>query len=169
MFDTGFFTESPQPDTVVTRNVCKVLSLSKSDYQDIANQHPGSAATVLNNLLHKVEELPQSFRVGHKSSRIGVSFEDSEVGDATAEVQARQAIVAIRELVQMHINKQKDDHTTRFVFAASRGCVDSVVSMIEQGFDPDSSDCKCIPIYESVVVMIYYPHSHTNKSKQLPH
>ena len=125
--------------------MCKVLSLSKSDYQDIANQHPGSAATVLNNLLHKVEELPQSFRVGHKSSRIGVSFEDSEVGDATAEVQARQAIVAIRELVQMHINKQKDDHTTRFVFAASRGCVDSVVSMIEQGFDPDSSDCKCIP------------------------
>ena len=119
--------------------------MSKSDYQAIANQYPGSAACVLNNLLHKVEELPQSFRVGHKSSRIGVSFEDSEVGDAAADVQARQ-VVAIQELVQMHINKQKDDHTTRFVFAASRGCVDSVVSMIEQGFDPDSSDCKCIQI-----------------------
>lgn len=118
--------------------------MSKANYKDLSTDHPGSAAIVLRNLLYKVEELPQSIE-RRRSSRMGVCFdvESDEAGDAAAEVQTQQALVAIQELVRMQIDKQKDDHTTRFCFAASRGDKKTIVSMCEQGFDPDSSDCEC--------------------------
>lgn len=40
----------------------------------------------------------------------------------------------------MHISKQKDDHTTRFLFAASRNDTATISLMCDQGFDPDSAD-----------------------------
>ena len=46
----------------------------------------------------------------------------------------------MQDLVQMHINKQKDDHTTRFLFAASRDDTTTISLMCGQGFDPDSAD-----------------------------
>jgi hypothetical protein len=49
---------------------------------------------------------------------------------------------AVRELVNMHINKQKDEHTYLMFFAASRGDVATVANMCNQGFDPDSLDCE---------------------------
>ena len=117
--------------------------MSKANYRDLSNDHPGSAAIVLKNLLCKVEELPQSIAI-RRSSRMGVCFdvESDDAGDAAAEVQAQQALVAVQELVRLQIDKQKDDHTTRFCFAASRGDEKTIVSMCEQGFDPDSSDCE---------------------------
>ena len=117
--------------------------MSKANYRDLSNDHPGSAAIVLKNLLCKVEELPQSIAI-RRSSRMGVCFdvESDDAGDAAAEVQAQQALVAVQELVRLQIDKQKDDHTTRFCFAASRGDEKTIVYMCEQGFDPDSSDCE---------------------------
>jgi ankyrin repeat protein len=38
------------------------------------------------------------------------------------------------------MNKLKDDHTTRFLFAASRGDTATIALMCESGFDPNSSD-----------------------------
>ncbi|KAL3801357.1 hypothetical protein HJC23_006967 [Cyclotella cryptica] len=128
--ELGFFTESPQMDTVRTKTVCKVLTMSRSNYRNLAADHPGSAGVVLNNLLSKVEDLPQSNRIRW----------DSESDIAVAEVHAMQAKVAVQELVKMHISKQKDDHTTRFCFAASRGDIATITSMCDHGFNPDSSD-----------------------------
>ena len=115
--EIGFFTESAQMDTLRTRSVCKILSMSKSDYKSLSADHPGSAGRVLANLLAKVQALPK------KSVINSSSFFDreSEADIAQAEVHVEHTKVVVEDLIKMHINKQKDEHTTRFCFAASRG------------------------------------------------
>ena len=54
--------------------------------------------------------------------------------------QTEAALSSVQDLVEMHINRQKDDHTTRFLFAASRDDVATIRLMCDQGFDPDSAD-----------------------------
>jgi ankyrin repeat protein len=49
-------------------------------------------------------------------------------------------LTAIKDLVKMHMSKQKDDQTTRFLFAASRGDVDTISLMCDQGFDVNAAD-----------------------------
>ncbi|KAL7543823.1 hypothetical protein ACHAWF_007462 [Thalassiosira exigua] len=134
--ELGFFTESPNVDIIRTRTVCKLLTMCRSNYRDLAAEHPGSAAVVLNNLLAKVEDLPPSLAIHQAGPFAHDSFEEN----AVAEVHAQRAKATIQDLVKMHIEKQKDDHTTQFCFAASRGDVAAIGSMCDQGFDPNSSD-----------------------------
>ena len=54
--DIGFFTETPQIDTVRTVTICKTLTMSRSAYTLIAHDHPGSVGKILQNLLSKVKE-----------------------------------------------------------------------------------------------------------------
>lgn len=139
-----FFTESPESDTIRTRAACKVLVMSRSHYKDIAADHPGSAGVVLRNLLDKYGDRCQGLNEMKSLARnVGksrlVSW-DTDVDDAQDEVHKEKTIAAIRELIEMHINKQKDEHTTWFCFAASRGDTATISTMCDQGFDPNSSD-----------------------------
>lgn len=114
--------------------------MSKSHYRDVAADHPGSAGVVLQNLLAKVEDLPgNKLAAVHESVSFGEEF---DADNAVEEAQAQHALTAVKDLIMMHINKQKDDHTTRFCFAASRGDTETIASMCDHGFDPDSSDCE---------------------------
>lgn len=134
--ELGFFTESPQMDGIRTRTVCKILTITRSAYKGLSDDHPGSAGRVLANLLQKVEERPMK-SVVHTSSRFD---RESEADMAQAEVHVEHTKVVVQDLIKMHINKQKDEHTTRFCFAAARGDTYTIAAMCEQGFNPNSSD-----------------------------
>jgi ankyrin repeat protein len=143
--EIGFFTESPEIDTAKTMSICKILSMSKVDYKRISEDHPGSVAKILNNLLQKAEELagahpsyPARLEAGY--SDFADSSFHSEVRSATVKVQAQAAVTAVKDLVVQHMNKLKDDHTTRFLFAASRGDVAVISRMCDLGFDPNNAD-----------------------------
>ena len=155
----GFFTESPQIDTIKTKGVCKLLTMSRTNYAAIAADHPGSAGIILQNLLSKVQDMASAVRFGTDLDlpkdlailRAGSYFDlnaaslhATEVDKAVTEAQNEAALTAVEDLVKMHISKQKDDHTTRFCFAASRGDIATMTVMCDQGFDPDSSDCKSV-------------------------
>ena len=160
-----FFTESPQIDTIRTKTICKTLTMSRSAYSQICEDHPGSVGHILHNLLEKAEELADEFVTtgtegGNEDAnddtlpkrisllRAGSSFiPDSEHGSynadlrrSTMQVRSKAAVTAIRDLVKMHMNKLKDDHTTRFLFAASRNDLSTVTCMADNGFDCNSSD-----------------------------
>jgi hypothetical protein len=60
----------------------------------------------------------------------------------TDKADQRDDVDSIRKLIKLHINKQQDVHTNLFCFAASRGDVGTIESMMDQGFDPNSSDCE---------------------------
>lgn len=145
----GFFTESPEIETVTTNTICKMLSMSRSAYKVIAEDHPGSVQKILENLLDTshtlVTNLPQSL----ERIRVGSLYfdDDPPPNDAPTEIQYAQQdertesyVVKIQELVKMHISKQKDDRTNKFLFAASRGDLRVVSIMLDQGFDPNSAD-----------------------------
>eukprot|EP00543_Licmophora_paradoxa_P013534 CAMPEP_0202466614 /NCGR_PEP_ID=MMETSP1360-20130828/69310_1 /ASSEMBLY_ACC=CAM_ASM_000848 /TAXON_ID=515479 /ORGANISM="Licmophora paradoxa, Strain CCMP2313" /LENGTH=350 /DNA_ID=CAMNT_0049090819 /DNA_START=63 /DNA_END=1115 /DNA_ORIENTATION=- len=174
--------------------------MTRSTYQQIANDHPGSVGKILKNLLDKVERMAeekginprqhltttlsllnagsefdesidnQSFknndpteaqegtetnsaatrkRKGKLEATSEGSPDDIDISDmgnnsdlhgSVGAVQTFAAMTSIRELITMHIHKQKDDHTTRFLFAASRGDIPTIRRMCDQGFDPNSSD-----------------------------
>jgi len=153
--ELGFFTESSQIDTICTVTVCKMLTMSRSSYMSIAAGHPHSAGIILSNLLSKVEDIASAINSEQHiklpkelamlracSSCFGLSFV-SDVSDAktvVAEAQARAAMTAVQDHIKAHINKQKDDHTTRFCFAASRGDIQTISVMCDHNFDPNSSD-----------------------------
>lgn len=59
---------------------------------------------------------------------------------AEATRRKNRELTAIKDLVKMHMSKQKDDQTTRFLFAASRGDIDTITLMCDQGFDANSCD-----------------------------
>ncbi len=115
--EIGFFTESPRMDAIRTRSVCKILTITRSDYKSLCADHPGSACRVLANLLAKVQTLRME-KVVHSSSHFD---RESEADIAQAEVHVEHTQVVLEDLIKMHINKQKDEHTTCFCFAASRG------------------------------------------------
>lgn len=147
--EIGFFTESPQVDSVACLTVCKTLTISQSAYKLLAQDHPGSAGKILDNLLAKVEEeerelmLPKPLVV----LRAGSSFDfEGGYGSLTRDQRyhesysRKEALSSIKDLVKMHMSKQLDDNTTRFCFAASRGDTATIALMCDQGFDPNSAD-----------------------------
>jgi hypothetical protein len=72
----------------------------------------------------------------------------TDVKESTIDkVDQRDKFASIRKLIKLHINKQQDVHTNLFCFAASRGDVETIEAMMDQGFDPNSSDCEQYYIY----------------------
>lgn len=166
--DISFFTETPQTETVRTLTVCKTLTLNQAAYKMIANDHPGSIGKILSNLLRKVEQ--QAEEVGQPNMnltkrlevlRAGSVFdldasrasqnlgsfdmdndgsETMDMHQAVASIQARSAVASCQDVIKMHIDKMKDDHTTRFLFAASRDATPTICLMCDQGFDPNCAD-----------------------------
>ena len=152
--EIGFFTESPQVDSVSCLTVCKTLTMSRSTYKLIAEDHPGSVGKILQNLLTKVEEMALELEIPKNLSvlRAGSVFDlessygtiDQSASKARnfrlARSRKQEALTAIQDLVKMHMSKQKDDQTTRLLFAASRGDTGTISLMCDQGFDPDNAD-----------------------------
>lgn len=154
--EISFFTETPQIDSVRTLGVAKTLTMSRSAYKLLCQEHPGSCGLILHNLLAKVKEMAEEagtsesvplpkplavLRAGSVfDSSNDVSCHGSDVQRCIASVQTKVALTTIQDLVTMHINKQKDDHTTRFLFAATRGDIPTITLMCDQGFDPNSAD-----------------------------
>jgi len=165
--EIGFFTESPAVDSVTCLTVCKTLTMSRSAYKLIAQDHPGSVGKILKNLLDKVEELalkldiPTQIPALRAGSMYEGDFGDSYSGGLSVGgddsvpmpmddesqrkakavgVQRKKELTAIEDLVRMHRSKLKDDQTTRFLFAASRGDTHTISLMCDQGFDPSSAD-----------------------------
>lgn len=58
----------------------------------------------------------------------------------SAPVQPSANLVAVRDLVQLHMIKMNEDQTTRFLFAAARGDAETITLMCDQGFDPNTAD-----------------------------
>ena len=165
--EISFFTESPQLHTLKAANVARVLTISRSAYKAICDDHPCSAGIVLRNLLTKVQEMVlasggklveltkplSAIRAGsifdNPASRNLKNYEndnndeddDDDDGDKImTNISNKAAVASLQELVRMHIEKLKDDLSTRFLFAASRGDITTVSLMCDQGFDPDSTD-----------------------------
>ena len=146
----GFFTESPQIDSVACLTVCKTLSLSRESYKMLASDHPGSVGKILRNLLTTVNDmqlhLPKPLSVLRAGSAFDMevqygSLSTHEVTDIYEKIdQRKQELTALRDLIQMHLLKQLDDQTTRFCFAASRNDTATLQLMCENGFDPNNSD-----------------------------
>ena len=149
--EIGFFTESPQVENVSCLTVCKTLTMSRSAYQLLAQDHPGSVGKILQNLLAKVEEmqlqLPKDLAVLRAGSVYDIEAgygSSSEVGGfvgiSEETKRKKEALTSVKDLVTMHMSKQLDDQTTRLLFAASRGDNNTISLMCDQGFDPDNCD-----------------------------
>jgi CRP-like cAMP-binding protein len=157
--DTSFFTESPSVETVRTTSICKMLTMPKAVYKTIVSEHMGSVHVVLQNLLAKAQKIAgiqgkvTKISLSKRIERIkaGSTFnamtapkevDESEMSftDTVASAQAEAALTNVEDLIVMHINKLKDDHTTRFLFAASREDLPTLRLMLNHGIDPDSAD-----------------------------
>lgn len=154
--EIGFFTESPQVESVTCLTVCKSLTISRSQYKMLENDHPGSVGKILQNLLEKVEAMSLELHLPEKLVvlRAGSVFRDgtevSETMDdnsynfsSTREegsFERKETLTAVKDLIEMHMRKQLDDQTTRLLFAASRGDTATISLMCDQGFDPDNAD-----------------------------
>eukprot|EP00978_Attheya_sp_CCMP212_P044918 scaffold327168_cov59-Attheya_sp.AAC.1 len=132
--------------------------MSQSAYKLISQDHPGSVGKILDNLLQKAEQT--AIETGSEPSTylpkdlsllsIGPVFDtaneeakddrETDVHHTVVSAQNTSALTAIRDLIKMHINKRKDDNTTRFLFAASRGDIPTIRRMCDQGFDPNTAD-----------------------------
>jgi len=129
--DIGFFTESPQVDSVTCLTVCKTLTLTRSSYKLLAQDHPGSVGKILHNLLAKVRHmalelpLPKNINILRAGSAFDLECGYGSITHVSPEhldlLQRQESLTKIEDLVQMHVNKQLDDQTTRLLFAASRG------------------------------------------------
>lgn len=150
--EIGFFTESPQVDSVISLTVCKTLTMSRSTYKLLAQDHPGSIGKILQNLLAKVESesmqrhLPtplEMLRAGSKydmKENSGYQTFDLSPEMETVCRQRHESLTAVKELVTMHLRRTLDDETTRLLFAASRGDTRTISLMCSHGFDPNNAD-----------------------------
>lgn len=149
--DIGFFTDSPQVDSVCSLTVCKTLTMSRDKYALLAQDHPGSVGKILQNLLAQVEamdiqvDLPTQIHILRAGSVYDIEGGYGSLGEddphSMSDVSLRQAsLTAVRDLVEMHMRKQLDDQTTRLLFAASRGDTATISLMCDQGFDANNAD-----------------------------
>eukprot|EP00539_Tryblionella_compressa_P013571 CAMPEP_0178830600 /NCGR_PEP_ID=MMETSP0746-20121128/9006_1 /TAXON_ID=913974 /ORGANISM="Nitzschia punctata, Strain CCMP561" /LENGTH=815 /DNA_ID=CAMNT_0020492771 /DNA_START=59 /DNA_END=2506 /DNA_ORIENTATION=- len=147
--DISFFTESPNQYTVRTVTVCKTLTMPKAIYKILVADHPGSVSVILQNLLTKAKKLaaaatikasiPQKMGTLHENPE-NIDVNDVDLARSMASVQAEAALTSVEDLITMHINKLKDDNTTKFLFAASRSDLPTMRVMLSQGIDPNSAD-----------------------------
>ncbi|KAG7347954.1 ankyrin repeat domain protein [Nitzschia inconspicua] len=157
--DIAFFTETPSSETIRTTSVCKTLTMPKSVYKAIVSDHMGSVQVVLQNLLAKAQKIAASqgrttrvalsrrmeyLKAGSTfnvtGSRKDGEESEAEINDTIEGAQAEAALTNVEDLITMHIHKLKDDHTTRFLFAASREDLPTLRLMLNHGIDPDSAD-----------------------------
>ena len=169
--EVGFFTESPQMETVRTVTICKALTLSRTAYRMLCDDYPESSGTVLQNLLAKVQKMALEENImvakavstsatattSHSKDIAGVLDDSGEPKSVRfqgtysqhpdnvhhqteRQFQLKAAETTVVDLLQMHVNKLKDDRTTRFLFAASRGDMSTLTVLLNQGLDPDASD-----------------------------
>lgn len=149
--EIGFFTESPQVHSVTSRSVCKTLTMSRSTYKLLIQDHPGSVGKILQNLLAKVERtsvqarLPRSLeelRIGSNLWYSKGSSQSLEHIDENIVTMAspQEPLTVVKDLVQMHMDRNHDDETTRLLFAASRGDTRTITLMCQHGFDPNNHD-----------------------------
>lgn len=117
--------------------------MRRAHYREITAEDPGSAGVVLHNLLAKLGDRRKSFLMS-SSKLISSPFKVGMQQKSSMYVAGTTTSDAVRELVNMHIHKQKDEHTYLMFFAASRGDVATVATMCNQGFCPDSLDCEYI-------------------------
>lgn len=146
-----FFTEAPNIETVKTATICKTLTMPSHVFKSIAEEHPGCASIILENLLQKVKQMvPENVDLPKRleALRVGSAFDlglnetepDSDFQQTIIHAQAQAARTTVEDLIQMHINKQKDDNTTRFLFAASRSDLPTLRLMLNNGLDPNCAD-----------------------------
>ncbi|KAG7368624.1 ankyrin repeat-containing domain protein [Nitzschia inconspicua] len=133
--------------------------MPKSVYKAIVSDHMGSVQVVLQNLLAKAQKIAASqgrttrvalsrrmeyLRAGSTfnvtGSRKDGEESEAEINDTIEGAQAEAALTNVEDLITMHIHKLKDDHTTRFLFAASREDLPTLRLMLNHGIDPDSAD-----------------------------
>lgn len=161
--EISFFTESHQVNTIKTVNVVEVLTISRETYKSICTDHPCSAGMVLQNLLNKVQELVgveadsqnillskplAAIRAGsyfltvdeNDAENTGIDDANDDAEKSIMKINNKAALASLHELVKIHIEKLRDDLTTRFLFAASRGDMATVSLMCDQGFDPNCTD-----------------------------
>ncbi|KAL7540770.1 hypothetical protein ACHAXR_010362 [Thalassiosira sp. AJA248-18] len=151
--EIGFFCESPQVESVISLTVCKTLTMSRSTYKLLSQDHPGSIGLILQNLLSKVEsesmqrQLPKPvevLRVGSKYDMVEgyQSIDRTDLSPETESIfrQRYESLTAVKDLVTMHMRRTLDDETTRLLFASSRGDTHTISLMCDQGFDPNNRD-----------------------------
>eukprot|EP00577_Skeletonema_sp_RCC1716_P005459 CAMPEP_0113375926 /NCGR_PEP_ID=MMETSP0013_2-20120614/2360_1 /TAXON_ID=2843 ORGANISM="Skeletonema costatum, Strain 1716" /NCGR_SAMPLE_ID=MMETSP0013_2 /ASSEMBLY_ACC=CAM_ASM_000158 /LENGTH=760 /DNA_ID=CAMNT_0000257981 /DNA_START=359 /DNA_END=2638 /DNA_ORIENTATION=+ /assembly_acc=CAM_ASM_000158 len=160
--EIGFFTDSPQLHSVLSVTVCKTLTMPRSTYKMLAQDHPGSIGKILQNLLAKVEHasmqarLPKSVEALRIGSNLGYaggsSYQSLDLEDIDENHTmlsdnmlsdnglATESLTVVKDLVQMHMNRNLDDETTRLLFAASRGDTRTIHMMCSHGFDPNNHD-----------------------------
>ena len=146
--EISFFTESPQAEVVTTKTVCNTLTLSKASYKLIAADYPDCVGVLLHNLLEKVKAASGEPLADEKTEEKalrddfeGTTTMSDEAQEYTSNTQPRSTVVlAVEDLVQAHMHKMRDDHTTQFLFAASRGDSKTVAYMCENDFDPNNAD-----------------------------
>jgi CRP-like cAMP-binding protein len=115
--EIGFFTESPQVETVKTKTICKTLTMSRVAYKCIAEDHPGSVGKVLQNLLEKVEaEAAKSGSAQNISLptrltiiRAGSTFDDSvgvrgdDFEKVVKQAQTEAALGSVQDIVEVRV------------------------------------------------------------------
>lgn len=159
--DVSFFTESQQSHTVRSLTVCKTLTISRANFKIVAQEHPGSVAKILNNLLIKVKKLtdeadkaararvPFNMKKFRTGSLHGESSCHSILDLSAQSVGLQKSMIAnqyhsytlkLQDFLQKHISKQNVIDSTRFLSAAARGDTATIVLMCEHEFDPNSVD-----------------------------
>jgi CRP-like cAMP-binding protein len=91
--EIGFFTESPQIDSVACLTVCKTLTISQSAYKLLAQDHPGSVGKILQNLLAKVEELSLQLQLPKNLPVLCAGSVFDLDGDSDVDVWGRRRVV----------------------------------------------------------------------------
>ena len=153
--EIGFFTESPQIYSVISVTVCKTLTMSRQAYKILAQDHPGSAGKILQNLLVKVENASMQTHLPRTLAelRLGSNYytENKQTENTSVETQSacnfqNESLTALKDLVTMHMRRTQDDDTTRLLFAASRGDTRTISLMCEHGFDPNNAGTNNIVV-----------------------
>jgi ankyrin repeat protein len=129
--------------------------MARSVYKAVADEHPGSIGIILSNLLEKVQQMadeleaPTHVKLTKRMEVLNAGsvyddYEDPSVHNNIRRSQeaalSKSTFTAVRDLIKMKMNKIKDDHTTKFLFAASRDDVTTIGLMCEHGLDPNTSD-----------------------------
>ncbi|WIA34734.1 hypothetical protein OEZ86_013043 [Tetradesmus obliquus] len=79
-------------------------------------------------------------RDGSRSAKSGSSSSSGRRALSARQELVLSNLVRVMAVINQHMAKQEEDRTTDFLYAATRGDVMKLRSMLQQGFNPDSAD-----------------------------
>ncbi|RAL37244.1 hypothetical protein DM860_004166 [Cuscuta australis] len=153
--EIGVMCYRPQLFTVRTRRLCQLLRMSRTSFLNIVQSNVGDGTIIMNNLLQHLKEARDPIMEGvllQTENMLARGRMDLPLTLCFAALRGDDLL--LRHLLKRGLDPNESDNNGRSALhiAASKGCKNCVLLLLDFGADPNCRDIEgSVPVWEAIL------------------